>query len=91
MFFIIGTRPRTTELRMLTMVCWSCRQPAAHRVSQKKNHVTLFFIPLIPLRATVTLQCLLCGADQELSAEQANEILDLPRPSTPHIQQDGVH
>lgn len=91
MFFIIGTRPRTTELRTLTMVCWSCRQPAAHRVRREKNHVTLFFIPLIPFGARTTLQCLLCGADQRLDDDQAREILTLPGPSTQQVQEGGVH
>lgn len=78
MFFIIGTRPRTQELRTLTMVCWQCSQAAAHRLTQVKNHITLFFIPLIPLGTRRTLQCLLCGASQELDGEQTSEILALP-------------
>lgn len=78
MFFIIGTRPRIQELRTLTMVCWKCSQAAAHRLTQVKNHITLFFIPLIPIGTKRTLQCLLCGATQELSEEQTSEILALP-------------
>lgn len=78
MFFIVGTRPRARQLRALTMVCWMCSQPAAHRLTHEKNHITLFFIPLIPLKSRHTLQCLLCGAAQELEELQAAEILALP-------------
>lgn len=78
MFFIVGTRPQVRELRTLTMVCWKCSNPAAHRLTQVKNHVTLFFIPLIPFGAKRTLQCLLCGANQELTEEQTRDILNLP-------------
>ncbi len=78
MFFIIGTRPRSSELRTLTMVCWQCSQAAAHRLTENKNHLTLFFLPLIPLGTTRSLQCLLCGADQKLTEEQTRDILALP-------------
>ncbi|HLS01685.1 MAG TPA: hypothetical protein VK054_06845, partial [Beutenbergiaceae bacterium] len=78
MFFIIGLSPQVKELRTLTMVCWQCHQPAAHRLTQVRNRVSLFFIPLIPLGAKHRLQCLLCGADQQLTEEQATDIINLP-------------
>lgn len=78
MFFIIGTRPRIEELRMLTMTCWSCTQTAAHRLTRKKNHLTFFFLPIIPLGTSYTLQCLLCGVSQSLAAGAATDILQLP-------------
>lgn len=78
MFFIVGLRPRVRELRTLTMVCWSCSQPAAHRLTQVKNQFTLFFIPLFSSSTKRTLQCLLCGASQQLTPEQADDILALP-------------
>lgn len=80
MFFIVGARPQVRELRTLTMVCWKCSTPSAHRLTQVKNHVTLFFIPLIPFGSKRILQCLLCGANQELTEEQSRDILNLPRP-----------
>lgn len=80
MFFILGTRPQTRELRTLTMVCWKCSQASAHRLTQVKNQFTLFFIPLLPLSTTRILQCLLCGADQRLTPEQVEDILALPAP-----------
>lgn len=78
MFFIIGTRPRTRVLRTLTMVCWKCAQPAAHRLTENRNFITLFFIPLIPLGTNRRLDCLLCGASQVLTADQAGDIARLP-------------
>lgn len=79
MLFIVGTRPRARELRMLTMVCWKCSQPAAHRLNETKNHITLFFIPIIPLGKKQTLQCLLCGANQELDDAQTRDVLNAPQ------------
>jgi len=80
MFFILGTRPQIRELRTLTMVCWKCSHAAAHRLTQVKNQLTLFFIPLLPLSSARVLQCLLCGADQRLTPAQVAEILALPSP-----------
>jgi len=76
--FIAGVHPQITELRVLTMVCWSCRRPAAHRLARARNRFSLFFIPLFTFSTRHILQCLLCGADQELSAAAAGEIADLP-------------
>lgn len=86
MFFIVGTRPKARELRTLTMVCWKCANPAAHRLTEVRNHITLFFIPIIPLGTKRTLQCLLCGASQELSEEQTRDIVShgRTRESEPH-------
>lgn len=63
---------------MLTMVCWHCSRPAAHRLTRVRNRISLFFIPIIPLGTKHQLQCLLCGVDQVLSPEQAAEIANLP-------------
>lgn len=78
MFFIVGARPRAEVLRTLTMVCWSCQQAAAHRLTRLSNHITLFFIPLIPLGTKYELQCLLCGVSQSLTRDGADDILALP-------------
>lgn len=78
MFFIVGVRPSVRVLRTLTMVCWKCSNPAAHRLTEVKNRFTLFFIPIIPLSTKRVLDCLLCGASQELSQEQVDSILAIP-------------
>ncbi len=78
MFFIVGARPRAEVLRTLTMVCWSCQQAAAHRLTRLSNHITLFFIPLIPLGTKHELQCLLCGVSQHLTPESVGDVLAAP-------------
>lgn len=82
MFFIVGVDSKVRELRMLTMVCWQCERAAAHRLSEVKHRFTLFFLPLFPVKTRRRLQCLLCGADQELTSEQVEQILNLPAESS---------
>jgi hypothetical protein len=72
---IFGFRSFVKTLGMLTLVCRRCGNPAAHRVAQRSRWFTLFFIPLIPLGFKRYTVCAFCGAAQQISKEQAEQLL----------------
>lgn len=72
---IWGWRQYATRLAVLTLVCGRCGNPAAHALHKLVTKFTLFFVPLIPLSTKHTLQCTWCGAETNLTKQQATELL----------------
>jgi hypothetical protein len=73
---IFGFRGYVKLLAMLTFVCASCRNPAAHRVVQVTRKFTLFFIPLFPISRSRHMTCTFCGASTRLSKDGAAQLLN---------------
>jgi hypothetical protein len=71
---IFGTRGYLFQLAMLTLVCGSCGNPAAHTLRKRVTKFTLFFVPLFPISSKYTTQCTFCGAQQRLPKEQAEQL-----------------
>ncbi|WP_107655034.1 zinc ribbon domain-containing protein [Nocardia suismassiliense] len=71
---IFGWRQYAHRLAVLTMVCTSCGNPAAHILRKLVTKFTLFFVPLIPLSTKHSLQCTWCGAESKLTKQQATEL-----------------
>lgn len=71
---IFGTRTYLYALAMLTLVCGRCGNPAAHSLKKRVTKFTLFFVPLFPLNTKYMTQCTFCGAAQEISKEQAEQL-----------------
>jgi hypothetical protein len=71
---IFGTRTYLYALAMLTLVCGRCGNPAAHSLKKRVTKFTLFFVPLFPLNTKHMTQCTFCGAAQEISKEQAEQL-----------------
>jgi hypothetical protein len=71
---IFGTRTYLYTLAMLTLVCGRCGNPAAHSLKKRVTKFTLFFVPLFPLNTKYMTQCTFCGAAQEISKEQAEQL-----------------
>jgi hypothetical protein len=71
---IFGTRTYLYALAMLTLVCGRCGNPAAHSLKKRVMKFTLFFVPLFPLNTKYMTQCTFCGAAQEISKEQAEQL-----------------
>ncbi|WP_329176621.1 MULTISPECIES: zinc-ribbon domain-containing protein [unclassified Streptomyces] len=71
---IFGTRGYLYTLAMITLVCGRCGNPAAHTLKKRVTKFTLFFVPLFPISTKYVTQCTFCGAAQQLSKEQAEQL-----------------
>ncbi|WP_238008391.1 zinc-ribbon domain-containing protein [Dactylosporangium sp. AC04546] len=66
MLLIFGWGWRVKHLRTLTLRCARCGTTAAHPLYRRVLKVSLFFIPLIPLRTRYTIQCTACGVQTDV-------------------------
>lgn len=71
---IFGSRSYLYQLAMLTLVCGRCGNPAAHTLKKRVIKFTLFFVPLFPFSTKYATQCTFCGAEQQVSKEQAEQL-----------------
>lgn len=61
-FFVFGSRPRTTETGRGNFVCPHCQQERPYVQNKMQNYFTLYFVPLIPLgNGQEVVECLHCG------------------------------
>jgi len=74
MLLIWGFRSSIARLATLLLQCGVCRTPAAHHVTKVRKWFTLFFIPVIPYKTVHFTTCTYCGADLEISAEEATRL-----------------
>lgn len=75
MLILFGLRSMVRTLAMVTYVCRTTNQPAAHRLSKITRWFTLFFIPVFPVKRTYVLTCSACGQSYKTTKEQATEIV----------------
>ncbi|MDT7729315.1 MAG: hypothetical protein QOI21_5891 [Actinomycetota bacterium] len=71
---IWGFRNKVFQLAMVSYVCRYCSNPAAHALRKVVNKFTLFFIPLFPVSTKYFTQCTFCGATDQLTKEQAEQV-----------------
>lgn len=71
---IWGYRRYIQRLAMLTFLCASCGNPAAHALSRAVTKFTLFFIPLFPISSKYFTQCTFCGANRRVSKEEVAQL-----------------
>ncbi|MGW6292518.1 zinc-ribbon domain-containing protein [Streptomyces sp. NPDC055058] len=71
---IFGTKGYLYQLAILTLVCAQCGNPAAHTLRKRVTKFTLFFVPLFPVSTKYATQCTFCGAEQRVTAEQAEQL-----------------
>ncbi|MFE7130148.1 zinc-ribbon domain-containing protein [Streptomyces sp. NPDC057638] len=72
---IFGTKGYLHQLAILTLVCGSCGNPAAHTLRRRVTKFTLFFIPLFPVSTKYSTQCTFCGAEQKLTQQQSDQLM----------------
>ncbi|MFE4055114.1 zinc-ribbon domain-containing protein [Streptomyces sp. NPDC059096] len=72
---IFGTKGYLYQLAILTLVCGHCGNPSAHTLRKRVTKFTLFFIPLFPFSTKFATQCTFCGMEQQISKEQADQLL----------------
>ena len=75
MLILFGTRSSVRVLAMVTFLCGTTNQGAAHRLVQVTRWFTLFFIPVFPIGRRYVLTCIACGQASKLTKEQADEIV----------------
>ena len=71
---IYGWRTKVHDLAAATYVCGRCTNPTAHALRRAVTKVTLFFIPLFPVRSKYFTVCTFCGATNALTKAQAQEV-----------------
>ncbi|HET6858026.1 MAG TPA: zinc-ribbon domain-containing protein [Streptomyces sp.] len=71
---IFGTKGYLYQLAMLTLVCGHCGNPSAHALRKRVSKFTLFFIPVFPFSTKYSTQCTFCGAEQQVTKEQAEQL-----------------
>lgn len=95
MLLLFGTSSKLIQLAMLNLVCGFCGNPSAHGLRKKVTKFTLFFVPLFPVTpAKHYLQCTFCGAESEITKENAEQLLAQrggqgPQPGVGAPQQQG--
>lgn len=75
MFILFGTRATVKTLAMITFLCSTYNQPAAHRLTQITRWFTLFFIPVFPIGRRYVLTCAACGQASKITRQQADEMV----------------
>ncbi|MER7779534.1 zinc-ribbon domain-containing protein [Streptomyces sp. NPDC048232] len=71
---IFGTKGYLYQLAILTLVCGQCGNPSAHALRKRVTKFTLFFVPLFPFSTKYATQCTFCGAEQQVTKEQAEQL-----------------
>jgi hypothetical protein len=72
---LFGVRSKVRVLAIVTFLCNTTHQSAAHRLIQVTRWFTLFFIPVFPVGRRYVLTCVACGQSSKLTKEQADEIV----------------
>ncbi|WP_455354213.1 zinc-ribbon domain-containing protein [Streptomyces sp. SYSU K217416] len=72
---LFGTKTYLHQLAVLTLVCGSCGNPAAHTLRKRVTKFTLFFVPLFPVSTKYRTQCTFCGLEQQVTQEQAEQLV----------------
>jgi hypothetical protein len=67
-FVIFGWGWRTRYLDAPILTCPRCDNHVAHPRSRQVLKISLFFVPLIPLRTRYVVQCTTCGVTREVPA-----------------------
>ncbi|MGW7463125.1 zinc-ribbon domain-containing protein [Streptomyces xantholiticus] len=71
---IFGTKGYIYQLAILTLVCGHCGNPSAHTLRKRVTKFTLFFVPLFPFSTKYATQCTFCGAEQQITPAQAEQL-----------------
>jgi hypothetical protein len=76
-FLIFGLRTRTMRMGLVAATCRVCRQFGSLLLVRESTKLSLFFIPLVPIRTKYVLHCMIpaCGARTAVGAGQANRLL----------------
>jgi predicted RNA-binding Zn-ribbon protein involved in translation (DUF1610 family) len=68
---LFGVRTTAAVRATVVFVCHFCGFAAPQRVVERRNRLTLFWIPLLTVSRSIVNVCDACGREVPLSAEQA--------------------
>lgn len=91
MIFIWGWKAYVTLLASGNLVCARCSNPAAHRLHERKNKFTFFWIPLFVTSRKYFLDCTFCGQQTKLTREAADQCAAQLDAAYPTAQQRPTH
>ncbi|HEX5995272.1 MAG TPA: hypothetical protein VFY84_09050 [Jiangellales bacterium] len=77
MFLIFGLRTKAVRMGPAAATCRACGQVGSLLLVRESTKLSLFFIPLVPIRTKYVLQCMnpVCGARTAVDAGQARQLL----------------
>jgi hypothetical protein len=70
-FLIFGWGWKTTPLSTTHLTCPRCGNHVAHPVQKQVLRISVFFVPLIPLKTKYTVTCTACALTSETSRAAA--------------------
>lgn len=70
MILLFGTRATVTVLATVWFVCHFCGFDAAQKVIERRNRLTLFWVPLFTVSRSFANVCSNCGREVALTREQ---------------------
>ena len=71
---IFGTRGNDAILGHVVMTCAFCANTCAQTFRLSRRHLTLFFVPLVPISSTYSLICTACGRGRNLDKARAAQM-----------------
>lgn len=74
MFVLFGLSPRLNDRGTVRLHCTDCGVTGPHRLAEKQNRISLFFIPLVPVSTSYVTTCGHCAMQHTLSASRAGEL-----------------
>lgn len=77
MFLIFGLRTKAVRMGAAAGTCRVCGQAGSLLVVRESTKLSLFFIPLVPIRTKYVLHCMnpVCGARVAVGSEEARRLL----------------
>jgi hypothetical protein len=77
MFLIFGPRTKAELLGLVLMACRVCGQAGHLQLVREVTKLSLFFIPLVPVRTRCVVHCTnpVCGARVAVGADEARRLL----------------
>ena len=77
MIFIAGTQPKTEKYRAAeTKYCFRCNNESRWIVQKTRYFITLFFLPVVPVKTKYTYYCPICGNTFELTGEEYYNLIN---------------
>jgi zinc-ribbon family len=71
---IWGTRRRNKVMGQTQYTCPKCQQNSFHGIVRSRAYFTLFFVPLFPVSKVTTARCGLCGYQEKIKNETADQL-----------------
>lgn len=78
MLLIFGLRTKAYPLGWVALVCQVCGQAGSQLLVREVTKLSLFFIPLIPVRIKHVVECQnpVCRSRAKISADEARRLID---------------